>query len=208
MSKLPGGQPLSGDDAFAYIYAVLHSPNYRARYCSAMRNDFPSIPIARGAGLVRALVAAGQRLLDVHLGVAQPSIGTGVGFHDGGDRRIRRVGEPHKRLLDCGPSGGRLHINDVSYFTPIAGPIWDLRIGAYRIAHKWLDDRRRAGRSLSDAEVTRYIDVLARLGETLRLQAVIDSAVAEGGGFPNAFETGVSGADGADCAIGIQSATT
>lgn len=184
-AELP--ESLSADALFAFIYAVLHSPAYRERYLPAMRNDFPRIPAVRSAELAAELVEAGKRLLALHLGTASPVNGDAVRFHDGGDRTLRRVGEPRKTLVELPGEGGRLHINDDSYFEPVPLAVWNARVGAYRVAHKWLDDRRRAGRTLDDDTVARYRRVLSALAETLALQGVIDAALAQHGGVPGAF---------------------
>ena len=102
------------------------------------------------------------------------------------DRALRRVGERGKRLY-AHPDGGRLYINERSYFAPVTDAVWRLRIGAYRVAHKWLDDRRRAGRMLGEDDERRYCDALARLGETCALMAMIDAALDAAGGVPGAF---------------------
>ena len=33
------------DDVFNYIYAVLHSPQYRRRYADFLKSDFPRVPL-------------------------------------------------------------------------------------------------------------------------------------------------------------------
>lgn len=178
---------LDDDALFAYVYAVLHSPGYRARYLPAMRHDFPSIPAARVGELSHALVVAGRRLLELHLGTAEPSAAGAVHFHDGGDRTVRKVGERRKTLEPLSSEAGRLRINEVSYFEPVALAVWNARVGAYRVAHKWLDDRRRAGGALDDAAVQQYRGLLAVMAETLELQRSIDAAVLRHGGYPDAF---------------------
>src|SRR5262249_39758358 len=44
-------------DAFLYVYAVLHSPAYRARYEAFLRIDFPRIPLPHSVDLFESLVA-------------------------------------------------------------------------------------------------------------------------------------------------------
>jgi predicted helicase len=38
-------------DIFHYVYAVLHNPEYRARYAANLRRELPRIPLVGGAGL-------------------------------------------------------------------------------------------------------------------------------------------------------------
>ena len=55
------------EDAFHYIYAVLHSPEYRRRYADFLKSDFPRIPITPNRPLFRALAGQGRRLAELHL---------------------------------------------------------------------------------------------------------------------------------------------
>ncbi|HRZ81336.1 MAG TPA: DNA methyltransferase, partial [Candidatus Hydrogenedentes bacterium] len=55
------------EDVFDYLYAVLHSPEYRARYAPFLRMDFPRVPVTSDRKLFAALVGAGRRLRGLHL---------------------------------------------------------------------------------------------------------------------------------------------
>ena len=48
------------DDVFNYIYAVLHSPQYRHRYADFLKSDFPRVPLTSDRTLFAALVALGK----------------------------------------------------------------------------------------------------------------------------------------------------
>ncbi len=61
--------PLTKRDIFAYIYALLHHPEYRTRYRENLKRELPRIPlVAGGPATFRALASAGTRLLDLHTG--------------------------------------------------------------------------------------------------------------------------------------------
>ena len=55
------------DDVFNYIYAVLHSPQYRHRYTNFLKSDFPRVPLTGDRSLFAALVVLGKRLTALHL---------------------------------------------------------------------------------------------------------------------------------------------
>ena len=55
------------DDVFNYIYAVLHSPQYRSRYVDFLKSDFPRVPFTSDRPTFAALVALGKRLASLHL---------------------------------------------------------------------------------------------------------------------------------------------
>jgi len=54
------------DRLFGYIYAILHSRIYRARYADFLGVDYPRVPIASGS-LFDGLAQLGQELMSVHL---------------------------------------------------------------------------------------------------------------------------------------------
>ncbi|MGH8183824.1 MAG: type ISP restriction/modification enzyme, partial [Rhodanobacteraceae bacterium] len=60
--------------------------------------------------------------------------------------------------------------------------VWDPHIGGYRVAEKWLKDRK--GRLLSFDDIEHYQRVIAALAHTLALQAGLDAAVTAVGGWP------------------------
>lgn len=60
-----GDDSISKDDVFYYVYGVLHSPLYRARYQNNLRRELPRIPMAADFW---AFSKAGRELSDLHLG--------------------------------------------------------------------------------------------------------------------------------------------
>ncbi len=64
------GPEVTKRDIFHYVYAVLHSPQYRERYAENLKRELPRIPfVARQA--FRAFVDTGARLADLHLNYEQ-----------------------------------------------------------------------------------------------------------------------------------------
>jgi predicted helicase len=55
------------DKLFYYIYAVLHSSIYRARYRDFLRIDYPRIPITTDTSLLSKLAELGEELVSIHL---------------------------------------------------------------------------------------------------------------------------------------------
>jgi predicted helicase len=52
---------------FAYVYAVLHHPQYRERYAENLKRELPRIPLIGAWAQYEALCQIGQSLLDRHL---------------------------------------------------------------------------------------------------------------------------------------------
>jgi len=48
------------EDIFHYIYAVFHSPTYRARYAEFLKIDFPRVPSHQQPGVIPAFVPKGR----------------------------------------------------------------------------------------------------------------------------------------------------
>ncbi|MCE5322191.1 N-6 DNA methylase [bacterium] len=55
------------DGIFFYIYAVLYSVQYRARYADFLKSDYPRIPIVDNSHIFDELVDLGKELIAVHL---------------------------------------------------------------------------------------------------------------------------------------------
>jgi len=164
------------EDVFRYIYAVLHSPEYRRRYADFLKSDFPRVPLTGDRGLFAALAALGERLAALHL--METEGGDAPAFPRGGDNRVERV----RYAPPSADAPGRVRINEAQYFEGVSPETWAFAIGGYRPAEKWLKDRRN--RVLSFDDVTHYRRVCGALAETPRLMARVDEAIAARGGWP------------------------
>ena len=61
------GESVTKDQIFAYVYGILHSPDYLARYANDLARLLPRIPEVTTAETFRAFADAGQQLLDLHI---------------------------------------------------------------------------------------------------------------------------------------------
>ena len=62
------GDDVTPDHIFAYVYGILHSPDYRERYATDLAKMLPRIPEVTTADAFYAFSEAGQDLLDLHIG--------------------------------------------------------------------------------------------------------------------------------------------
>lgn len=60
------GETITKDDLFHYVYGLLHSEDYRARYADNLSKQLPRIPAVKKAADFWAFVAAGRELGDMH----------------------------------------------------------------------------------------------------------------------------------------------
>lgn len=75
-----------------------------------------------------------------------------------------------------------MNFNAAQSFDRVPQAVWDLHIGGYRVAEKWLKDRK--GRALSCDDLEHYQSAIAALARTLALQAALDAAIDGAGGGP------------------------
>ena len=164
------------EDVFRYIYAVLHSPEYRRRYADFLKSDFPRVPLTGDRTLFAELIGLGRRLAALHLmedeGEDAPA------FPAAGSDRVDKV----RYAPPGGDLAGRVWINNDQYFDGVSPDTWAFAVGGYRPAEKWLKDRK--GRLLSFDDVTHYRRICAALAETPRIMARVDQAIDAHGGWP------------------------
>jgi predicted helicase len=60
------GEVISKDDLFYYVYGLLHSEDYRARYADNLSKELPRIPAVKKATDFWTFVEAGRKLGDLH----------------------------------------------------------------------------------------------------------------------------------------------
>ena len=183
---------IGGTEAvFGYVYAVLHSPSYRARYGELLRKEFARIPVPSDSALFYQLAAFGKELVSIHLpGLPQADrfITTYAGPRS---PEVGRVGWSDDTVwLDAAKTsareGHRATKPGTIGFKGVAEQVWDFHIGGYQVCHKWLKDRK--GRTLSDEDVAHYQKIVVALNETIRIMAEIDQGIEAHGGWPDAFQ--------------------
>ena len=177
----PGGADGAGsafgpDDVFHYLYAVLHSPEYRRRYAPFLKSDFPRAPLTGDRALFARLARLGARLATLHAldveGEDPPA------FPRAGGNLVEKVRYAPPRA----GAPGRVRINAAQYFEGVSPESWAFSVGGYRPAEKWLRDRR--DRRLSFDDIARYRRICAALAATPRIMADIDRAIDAHGGWP------------------------
>jgi len=172
-------QTIGPEDIFTYIYALLHSPAYRARYAPFLRHDFPRIPFTSNLALFRALRDVGKKLVRLHLMEGKERPITCYPYHIKGNQRVERVRYAPGAEDE---TKGCVWINTTQYFENVPRAAWAMHIGGYQVCLKWLKDRK--GRTLSVEEMAHYQQIVAILAETARLMEEIDRTIEDKGGWP------------------------
>ena len=179
----PNGLPkgMTAEDVFHYIYAVLHSPEYRKRYAENLRINFPMIPFTRHLALSNTLQKLGGQLIGLHLLEELPKNRIGPVLC-GSNTLVEKISYSDKTVwLDKKKTCGFKGVSEV---------VWAFHVGGYQVCEKWLKDRR--GRNLSKDEIEHYQRIVVALTETISVMTKIDEAIGKHGGWPGAFVTKAS----------------
>jgi predicted helicase len=154
---------------FHYIYAILHSPNYRTRYAEFLKSDFPRVPFTHNDNLFRQLAEYGEQLIALHLMKSPALAETSSPFIENGGGGIVDAGHPKYE-------NGKVIINKKQdCFVDVPKEVWNFYVGGYQVCQKWLKDRK--GRTLSADDISHYQKIVVALGQTIELMTKIDEAI-------------------------------
>jgi type ISP restriction-modification system protein len=177
---LPAG--LTAEDIFYYAYAVFHSPGFRSRYAQFLKIEFPRLPLTGKLELFRALARLGGELTALHLLEAPKLHKPITDFIGGRNPEVEKISWSKATVwMDKAQATG---------FKGVREDVWNFHIGGYQVCEKWLKDRK--GRKLSKGDIAHYQKIVVALSETIRLMKEIDEVIEQHGGWPGAFQTGVS----------------
>lgn len=156
------------EDVLHYAYGIFHSPSYRTRYAEFLKRDFPRLPLPPDRHAFDTAAAVGKKLVALHL-LEDPALDdSDVTYPIAGNNEVTKV----RVRYDAAEQ--RVYINPNQYFGEVPEDAYRHKIGGYQPAQKWLDDR--AGRTLTNDDITHYQKMIAAMHETIRLQAEYDTA--------------------------------
>jgi predicted helicase len=158
-----GFQP---EQLFYYVYAVLHSNQYRQRFAQYLRIDFPRIPFTDDYELFSQLAGYGKELADIHL-LKSSSLSPPISRYQGSGSNDM------VEFIKHDEHKGTVQINDDKHFEGITPDLWNYHIGGYQVLHKYLKDRK--GKSLADP--IHYCRMVTALALTIEIQARIDQII-------------------------------
>ena len=163
------GGEASPEDIFAYIYGILHTPSYRKKFKEFLKSDFPRIPYPKDAAQFKTVAEVGRSLIDTHLmRDAAPGLSeTRARFPKMGSNIVEEV-----RFDD-----GRVIINAEQFFDNVPQIAWEMPIGGYRPAEKWLKDRK--GRALTGDDIKHYQRIIIALMKTAEAAEKLETVARE-----------------------------
>lgn len=159
------GERINPLELFDYIYAVLHSPNYIAKFQEFLKIDFPRVPYPKDANKYHDLSIIGEKLRKLHIMENSSFWQVSTGYPIDGSNIVE----------DVRYNNGRIYINDVQYFDEVAEEVWNAYIGGYQPAQKWLKDRK--GQSLDFEDIRHYQEIIYSLSNTLKIISTIDKVL-------------------------------
>ncbi|MDD5625303.1 MAG: hypothetical protein PHY63_06235 [Candidatus Cloacimonetes bacterium] len=154
------------EQLFYYVYAILHSNQYRERFAQYLRMDFPRIPFTDDYELFNLLAGYGKELADIHL-LKSPRLNTPIARYQGGG--FNGMGEFNQYDEDKSV----LQINPDKHFEGISPVLWNYHIGGYQVLHKYFKDRKVK----SIADPIHYCRMVTALTISIDLQARIDQII-------------------------------
>ena len=145
----------------AFIYAVLHVPDYRSRYAEFLRTDFPRIPFPSDFSAFTRTAEIGQNLINAHLLKTNPAKPTA--------KRLQLHGNPKAQKIitkiSYNEATQSLHINPQHRFASLPPAVWNFSIGGYCPLEKYLKSRK--GRVLTSADIQTLRHATAAIAYTL-----------------------------------------
>lgn len=159
----------TGDDrrdevkVFDYVYGAMYSPSYREANSKSLKLGFPRVPLPTSRKHFATVSAAGEKLRRLHL-MEDAAIGkASYPFEGSGNSVVVKPRYEPKRVW----------INDTQYFSNVPGAAWNLYVGGYQPAQKWLKDRRSS--ELTWDDIRHYQKIIKVLEETRRIMREIDT---------------------------------
>jgi len=150
------------EEILDYIYAVLHSPNYRKKYKEFLKIDFPRVPYPKDKTSFKKLVKLGTELRLLHLLESPKANNFITTYPITGSNVVEKISY----------KDGKVFINKEQYFGKVPQSAWEFYIGGYQPAQKWLKDRK--GRTLTNSDIEHYQKIIVTLTETKKIMKEID----------------------------------
>jgi len=150
------------EEIFDYIYAVLHSPQYREKYKEFLKISFPRVPYPKDKKTFKDLVKFGTKLRQLHL-LEAPEVNQFITTYPiDGSNQVEKITYQDKKVF----------INKDQYFGQVPETAWNSYIGGYQPAQKWLKDRK--GQELNNEDIEHYQQMIVALIETEKIMKEID----------------------------------
>ena len=164
VGKTLGEPGFSPEDLLGYIYAVLHSNQYRNTYQEYMNKEFPRVLYPADYRRFSDLAQLGTELIKVH-----------TGFEDLDTSKYHFEPKGTNIAEKTTYKNSRIYINKAQYFEPISPEVYSLTIGGNSPLQKWLKDRK--GTCLREMDVEVFKTIIAAIEKTIIVMGKIDEII-------------------------------
>lgn len=154
---------ISAEELLDYVYAVLHSNAYRARYAGFLRIQFPRVPFVKIYTQFKAIADIGRSLIDLHL--QRSKLPPSTKFEVQGTNIVESVKY----------ASGKVFINSSQFFESLEKKVWQFEMGGYKVLDKWL--KSRIGEELSSIEVEQFLQIVEIIKKTIEFMDKVDSVL-------------------------------
>jgi predicted helicase len=134
--------PITKEDIFHYVYAVLHDPLYREKYAQNLKREFPRIPLyGDSLATFRQWADWGARLMALHIGyeTVEP---WPLQRTDTPDAKARAAGQQPKCALKADKDAGCIVVDSETVLSGVPPEAWDYKLGN-RSALEWVLDQHK-----------------------------------------------------------------
>lgn len=163
-------------DVMDYVYATLYSRTYRTRFHDFLQSGFPVIPFPKDKDQFFGLAGYGKQLRELHLmkSIKREDIMTSFPVYS------KRFGNLVEKVRCKEEADGlcRVYINGEQYFDGIPADVYHYTICGYQMAEKFLNDKSRKGKRLTNDEIINYQKMIYAIRRTIDLQKDIDRVFA------------------------------
>lgn len=160
-------------DLFDYVYAVLHSSEYRETYHECLQDGFPTIPYPSSSDYFFQMVDYGSQIRKLHLlnNISRNDLITSYPVKIPKENNV--VSE--RQFIETGGGYGQVWINEHQYFDKVPVGAWKLYVSGYQPLDKWLKDRQ--GKQLTNDEIINYQKIVLALQKQLEIMEKIDGLI-------------------------------
>ncbi len=155
-------------DVLDYIYAVLHSFDYREKYKEFLKIDFPNVPYPKDKNMFWELVKLGKKIREIHLLDSEIFEENSIEKN-----KIQYVIEGDNIITKIKYENKKVFINETQYFENVPNIAWEFYIGGYQPAQKWLKDRKKTVLTFED--ILHYQKIIIALIETDKIMNEIQT---------------------------------
>ena len=161
------GQNISPQQVLAFIYAQMHSTNYRNQFLELLKIDFPRVNFAVDFKQFLALAELGYELISCHLNPQNTVSKVGEAICDSAGFTNIKLEKP-KYL----PAEQKLYISENCHFSEVSPAVYGFKIGGYVVLDKYLKDRHQ--QTINLAEVKAISNIIKTITKTIEIIKQID----------------------------------